>query len=325
MNQPLNQHAYQPYPPPQDPKPLAVAVGVAALLGALTAVQSWVNSYDLLVSDTGRRSTDSRDWRVVGALVDIPLSSVQIILLAWGVWALYQHRIGARVLIIAGCVIACLSACSDRLFNWMYYSPTISKPVLEAVLEAGFACVYPAITVLLVTRPLLRRWFVPAGMPSQLAPHHVSPQQRDPLAGAVFSGLAAVAGIGWAALQLLDGLDEPAPGHGINLMQNILRAAQIVLLSGGVLGLWRRHRIGRVLILAALPLALIHALVYTIGKWDTWRIYQSIPKSLYDFAFEVAFLAGPAAVAGALMLAPWSRVWFKPKSVPSSVKPHLAR
>ncbi|MBL1079180.1 hypothetical protein JK358_32725 [Nocardia sp. 2] len=81
---------------------MAVLVGIFVVAGGLAGLVSAVNAYNVLGTDH-LRSTKDVDWRSIGALVDLPLSGVQFILLCAGAWLLSRRKVVARALVVIGC------------------------------------------------------------------------------------------------------------------------------------------------------------------------------------------------------------------------------
>lgn len=309
MSQLPNPHAYQPFPPkrPEDPRPLAVFTGLLATPGAAGAVIEAVNAYDYLATRS-HLPNETVDWKAIGALIDIPLWCVVAVLLAWGVYALVRQRIIARVLIVAGCATAVVGLGADAVFHWLWRSTSrlyasSGPPIMDDVVGVIFGCAFPVLTVILVTRPLLRRWFEGPRSPWPTL---------EPRTAMVFAGLVAIASALLAAVWISWDFDGFNRSREVDLALLISRVTQIVLLSGGALALYRRHRTALGLIVSGAAVALVGSVVATCADWSRKREYDSLPKALLEFAIHVAIMSGPALVAAGLVLLPWAERRFRP-------------
>lgn len=314
MNESLNQHAYQPFPPPPqpDPKPL-VSIGCAfAVLGALAGLVLAIRAYDEI--NTGYRSrTESTHWHLIGAWVDLPLGIAQLVPLIYGAYLLNQHKRIGRVLILAGCAVAFTQAGASTVFDWLWHSSMLSHSVKSSIesalagLAGGWG--FPAFTAFLLTRPAMSGWFTPAEDQPGTSPT-LPPTPRDPKVPVVISGAAALLAIAFATFVAFDDSGRTAAPAEIDVAQRILAVVQVALLFGGLAGMFLRHRSARILIVAGATLALINAVLTGASEWLEWSDYQTVPKSLLDFAFTIAFAAGPAVAAATIILTPRAKDWF---------------
>ncbi|MGW2662265.1 hypothetical protein ACWCW7_14980 [Nocardia tengchongensis] len=282
--------------------------GLLVTPGTAGSVIEAGDAYDYLATRS-RLPNEPVDWKAIGALLDIPLWCVVAVLLAWGLYALVRHRIIARVLIVAGCATAVVGLGADAVFRRLWRS-TLSiyassgPPIMDDLSGFIFACAFPVATVFLVTRPLLRHWFEGPRSPRPIF---------EPRTVMVFAGLAAVAGALFAAVWIswdFDGFDR---SREVDLALLISRVAQIVLLGGGALALYRRHRTALGLIVSGAAVALICPVVAACADWSRRREYDSLPKALLEFAMHVSIMAGPALVAAGLVMLPWAGRRFRPK------------
>ncbi|MFE6858084.1 hypothetical protein [Nocardia sp. NPDC057668] len=305
-------------PQPDDPRRLVYAIGAVSAVGTLNAVHNLVEGYDALRTGVHLRS-HGIDWVAIGAKVAIPLSLALIVLLCWAMTALCRHRSTVRVLVLIAAPIAVVANICEELFEWLDYNQVINPGVESRVIGAAVGSILPVAVVVMVTRPLLREWFVPPGVtwfPPRVYSNSSVPQ-ADPVAPAILAGVAAFFGVFWAGVGILGGIASRSNSYPVDLAQSILGVVQVALLSGGALAVLAHHRVARPLLAAAAVAAVSCVLTVEIAELDGWSDYRTPPKQVLDFFFEVAIQVGPAVAAAVLILLPQTLRWFTPRGAQS--------
>ncbi|MBL1079181.1 hypothetical protein JK358_32730 [Nocardia sp. 2] len=176
-----------------------------------------------------------------------------------------------------------LNACAETVFDSLHWSSSISSSKSNALIGLAVGCAFPTVTVLLVMLPVLRGWFALPG-PHQhgdqgfLPQGHNPPAPRDPLVAVVFSGVAAALGVVLAVILAADHFNNAGAFDATDLVRQALWAAQVILLIARVIGLYLRHRAGRVMIVSGASLALIGALITEVMQWAARSTYSTIPQ-----------------------------------------------